>query len=128
MSEGIYDLDALIDSFPAYDEWFVKNAFDAEEGSVKKYARYATTSYPLHKEGTHIYWHVLHSRADSLVDLKQYEAMSIHLRKLHDSIELGQGRTMIICDADSLTQEHNEMLAGEAYSDLVSKYIRKRFT
>jgi acetyl esterase/lipase len=126
LSEGIYDLDALIESFPEYDDWFVRNAFGEEDrtGNDRLYARFATTTYPLHPNGSHIRWNILHSQGDSLVDMKQSELINQHLRKLHEEIEQGQSDSHVLLDVESLTQEHNEMLKTEAYSGVVGKHIR----
>ena len=69
----------------------------------------------------------MHSRADTLVNLRQSEAIAHHLRELHDAIEPGRSNAKVFFDADSLTHDHNEMLKTDEYSDTVGKYIKESF-
>lgn len=120
MSEGLYDLDALLATYPAYKTWFVAPAF----GRLRSYAPWNTASYLLRSGGEHLRWLILHSRGDTLVNQEQSERIWKHLTELHR-----QDRER--CDADSpvhrewevLTEEHNDMLAGEVYPQLVGDYI-----
>lgn len=73
LSEGLYDLDLLLDSFPGYRKWFVIPAF----GPRQSYASFSPTNFSslFH----HIRWLLIHSSGDSLVDLKQSIRMRDHL-------------------------------------------------
>lgn len=120
MSEGLYDLDALLATYPAYKTWFVAPAF----GRLRSYAPWNTASYLLRPGGEHLRWFILHSRGDTLVNQEQSERIWRRLSELY-----GQDSQTIDVDTHVhrewgvLTEEHNDMLAGEVYPQLVGDYI-----
>ncbi|KAG6814310.1 hypothetical protein H0H92_013435 [Tricholoma furcatifolium] len=113
MSEGIYDLDLLLRSFPAYREWFVQPAF----GQYETYAQFSTTTLPLRDPD--IRWLIVHSKGDTLVDLTQSEAIYQHLCSLYPS----HTPTHVFSNMDQLTAEHNDILSGMEYVDIIKKFI-----
>ena len=120
MSEGLYDLDALLTTYPAYKTWFVAPAF----GRIRSYAPWNTASYLRRAGGEHLRWLILHSRGDTLVNQEQSERIWRRLSELY-----GQDRQAVDVEApvqrewEVLTEEHNDMLAGEVYPQLVGDYI-----
>lgn len=120
MSEGIYDIDLLLSTFPQYREWFIENAF----GPRETYTSFDTTRYPSRKSGPQskhnaISWLVLHSDGDTLVDVAQSKKMYEHLVELHRETE---GR--IFHDFETLKREHNEILRGdELYVKLIAQFV-----
>lgn len=140
LSEGIYDLDALVRTFPAYLDWFVSNAFGEGDSGGKDgqdsapYARFAVTRYPLHRNGAHLRWLVLHSPGDTLVDAGQAAAFFAHLSAQYHNIssEHGGGKMRggggVEKDWTTITLEHNDMLKSAQYSDLVGDWLMKQLT
>ncbi|KAJ3504969.1 hypothetical protein NMY22_g17743 [Coprinellus aureogranulatus] len=126
MSEGIYDLDLLLKTFPKYREWFIQDAFGdpCPEGD---YAKFDVTRYQLRKipvQGApvtpSISWLVLHSSGDSLIDEAQSQKMYRHLVSLHETI----GDRAIRYDFSTLKAEHDEILRGdESYIQLISSFV-----
>ncbi|KIM49217.1 hypothetical protein M413DRAFT_60460, partial [Hebeloma cylindrosporum] len=111
MSEGIYDLDALLLRFPTYRDWFIEPAF----GPSQSYASFSVLKYPLRNHS--ISWLILHSRGDSLVDLPQSTSMHTHLS------ELDPDRSFI--NTHDLVGEHNDILRSPVYVDLVKDFTAK---
>lgn len=120
MSEGLYDLDALLTTYPAYKTWFIAPTF----GRLRSYAPWNTASYSLRLGGEHLRWLILHSRGDTLVNQEQSEQIWKRLTELHR-----QDRQRVDADGvvrkelEVLTEEHNDMLAGGVYPQLVGDYI-----
>lgn len=120
LSEGIYDIDLLLVSFPEYKDWFIANTF----GDQSIYTEYSTTNYPLQSCGEHINWLIVHSKGDSLVDVAQSKAIYDHLLLLSANSQNAQSGTHLIQrDWDTLTMEHNDMLKTAQYTDLVGNFI-----
>ncbi|KAG6903204.1 hypothetical protein C0995_002747 [Termitomyces sp. Mi166 len=115
MSEGIYDLDLLLSSFPTYLAWFIRPTF----GQYDSYAAYSTTTLPL--IDTHIKWLIIHSKGDTLVDLPQSEAMYQHLCNLYGD----HAPTRVQRNTDQLDTEHNDILRGLDYVDIIKDFILK---
>ncbi|KAG5727651.1 putative kynurenine formamidase [Termitomyces sp. T112] len=115
MSEGIYDLDLLLSSFPAYHAWFIRPTF----GQHDSYTAYSTTKLPL--LGTHIQWLIIHSKGDTLVDVLQSEAMYQHLCSLYGD----HAATQVHRNTDHLDGEHNDILQGLDYVDIIKDFIAK---
>ncbi|KZT67689.1 hypothetical protein DAEQUDRAFT_766857 [Daedalea quercina L-15889] len=117
MSEGLYDLDALLVTYPAYKTWFVAPAF----GRLRSYAPWNTASYQLRSGGEHLRWLILHSRGDTMVDQGQSERMWMRLTELYgqraDKIDPIQREWEV------LSEEHNDMLAGEVYPRVIGDYV-----
>jgi len=116
MSEGIYDLPLLLSSFPTYREWFIAPTF----GERDSYTDASTTQYPLWN--TYINWFIIHSKADSLVDIAQSMAINDHLRKLYDAAGVSSD-TRVTCNLDELDEDHNAMLRGDNYVRIVAEHI-----
>jgi hypothetical protein len=116
MSEGIYDLPLLLSTFPSYKEWFIAPTF----GECDSYLDVSTTRYPLWN--TDINWLIVHSKADSLVDVTQSMAINDHLRSLYDAAGVSSD-TRVICNLDELEEEHNAMLRRDHYVRIIGEYI-----
>ncbi|PPQ75416.1 hypothetical protein CVT24_012982 [Panaeolus cyanescens] len=109
LSEGIYDLDSLVATFPDYRAWFILPAF----GPAQSYQKYSVLNYPL-LPNSNIRWLLLHSKGDTLIDIPQTKAMYHHLHSLDD--------TKVSIDVDRLTDEHDDILRTPLYVDLVAKF------
>ncbi|PIL24122.1 hypothetical protein GSI_13874 [Ganoderma sinense ZZ0214-1] len=125
ISEGIYDIDILLRSFPGYREWFIANTF----GDLSGYPDVNVASYPSRAGGEHIRWLVLHSSGDVLVDQLQSEIMFAHLSSIADigatAVELSGSESVprVSKNFDELHEGHNELLRGEIYPRLVADFI-----
>ncbi|CCM06224.1 uncharacterized protein FIBRA_08470 [Fibroporia radiculosa] len=123
LSEGLYDFDTLLRAFPAYKSWFIAPTF----GRLRSYTPWNTASYRPRPGGAHLRWLVLHSRGDTLVHPEQSALIWRHLKELYaepqDGDERGTAR-MVCRDWDTLTEEHNDTLAGEVYPRLVADFVR----
>ncbi len=117
LSEGIYNIDALLQSFPTYRDWFIADAF----GDLSNYNQHSVTSMPLREGASHIDWIIIHSRGDTLVDIRQSEGMYEHLQFLHEGNLLGRGR--ILKNWDDLEDEHNAILQSGKFVQMVGDFI-----
>ncbi|KAF8894550.1 Alpha/Beta hydrolase protein [Infundibulicybe gibba] len=115
MSEGIYDIDLLLAHFPSYREWFVQSTFER----ASSYDEYSTTKLAL--RSSHMRWLVIHSKGDTLIDLPQSGAMYNHLCSLYGENAV----THVHRNFDQLDAEHNDILRGDAYPQLVGNFILK---
>ncbi|KAG6818192.1 hypothetical protein H0H87_000097 [Tephrocybe sp. NHM501043] len=116
MSEGIYDIDLLIKSFPTYLDWFIRPTF----GHLPSYATFSTTTFPL--IDTHIKWLVIHSKGDTLVDLQQSEVIYQHLCSLYGN----DAASRVFRSTDRLTGDHNDIFHGQQaqeYVDIVKDFF-----
>lgn len=118
MSEGIYDIGLLLKTFPKYADWFIEDAFGVRDDDyapfdVSKYASRTTTGRDP------ISWLVLHSKADTLIDIPQSQKMYDRL------IELNRGQTegRILHDFGSLKDEHDDILRGDEYVALIKEFV-----
>ncbi|KAL4254067.1 AB hydrolase superfamily protein [Abortiporus biennis] len=114
LSEGIYDIDLLLHSFPSYKDWFIANTF----GDRTSYKSFSTNKYDLRLGGEHIHWLVLHSSGDTLVDVLQSKVIYDHLRGSFG----GSGKVGF---DDSLTKDHNDIFKDEHYLELVSAFLSR---
>ena len=114
MSEGIYDLDLLITSFPKSREGFIQRAF----GIAESYSQFSVLTYPT-RPSSAISWLLLHSKQDTLVDQIQSDAMYDHLFQLYPQ--------NVFRNVDDLTEEHNDVLRGDRYVELISQFIARIF-
>jgi hypothetical protein len=116
-SEGIYDIDALLQSFPTYRDWFIRDTF----GDLPTYDRYSATKMILREGATHVSWVIVHSDGDTLVDTLQSRAMYNHLQSLHRGglREAGQ----IFKNWDDLHEGHNAVLQSGKYVRIVGDFI-----
>ena len=121
ISEGIYDVDVLLRSFPGYREWFIANTF----GDLSAYPDVNVTSYPSRAGGEHIRWLVLHSSGDVLVDQLQSEIMFAHLSSIATIGVPAASESLLTVSKnfDELHEGHNELLRGEIYPRLIADFI-----
>ncbi|KAF8274965.1 hypothetical protein EI94DRAFT_1712087, partial [Lactarius quietus] len=116
-SEGIYNIDALLLSFPNYRDWFIANAF----GEMSNYNQYSVTSTPLREGASHIHWIIIHSKGDTLVDVNQSQGMYEHLRSLHEGNGGGSGR--VLKSWDDLEDGHDAILQTRKFLQIVGDFI-----
>ncbi|KAH9951872.1 alpha/beta-hydrolase [Amylocystis lapponica] len=112
LSDGLYDFDLLLHTYPAYKTWFIAPAF----GTRTSYAPFNTTTYAPREGAEHLSWLVLHSTGDTLVDMPQSERIHARLCELYPPRRVER-------NFDELTEEHNQMLQGELYPRLVGQFI-----
>ncbi|KAG1754525.1 Alpha/Beta hydrolase protein [Suillus lakei] len=110
MSEGIYDIDLLLSSFPTYRAWFIEDVF----GRRSTYVEASVTKMKPRAEYYHLQWLIVHSKGDTLIDEAQSEAMYQHL--LHYI-------THITRNFGDLIEEHDNILKGVEFVELVGQYI-----
>jgi len=115
-SEGIYDIDTLLHSFPKYRDWFIRDTF----GDLPAYDRYSTTKMTLREGTSRICWAILHSKGDTLVDTLQSQAMYDHLQSLHEGSQWGG---QVEKKFDDLDGEHNAILQSGQYIQVVGDFI-----
>ncbi|CAE6433862.1 unnamed protein product [Rhizoctonia solani] len=116
MSEGIYDIDLLLKKFPRYSD-FIEGTF----GKLPSYKDASTTHFK--SRGNYpIYWLVVHSKGDKLVDQQQAEEMWEHLWELYDDKSAHQ---YIEADWERLKLGHNGILKDDDYSSMVAQFIRE---
>jgi len=116
-SEGIYDIDKLLESFPSYRDWFITAAF----GDRKSFADDAVSKYSYRSDGAHIRWFIVHSKGDTLVDVVQSQTMFDYLL----SIEGGKSEPKkLLGDFHRLDMEHNDILGTKQFVDMVVEFFR----
>lgn len=113
-SQGIYDLELLINNFPSYLEWFVARAF----GKQESYAPFSVTSYPTRSRS--INWLLVHSQGDTMIDLPQSEKMLEHLKA-----EYGPSAEEHIFYDTSLTQDHFDVPASDELVNIMGEFIKR---
>ncbi|KAH9966721.1 Alpha/Beta hydrolase protein [Russula dissimulans] len=116
-SEGIYDIDTFLHSFPKYRDWFIRDTF----GDFPAYDRYSTTKMTPREGTSHICWTVLHSKGDTLVDTLQSQAMYDHLQSLHEGSQWGVSQ--VVKNFDDLNGGHNAILQSGQYIQIVGDFI-----
>ncbi|KAG2367495.1 hypothetical protein BDR07DRAFT_1393448, partial [Suillus spraguei] len=99
MSEGIYDIDLLLSSFPTYKTWFIEAAF----GRRSTYGEASVTKMGPRMEYHHLQWLIVHSKGDTL-----------HLLRNVLHVERNFGK---------LIEEHNDILEGVEFVKLVGQYM-----
>jgi len=117
LSEGIYDIDTLLKSFPTYRDLFIRETF----GSLPTYDCYSTTGMALRDGARHIRWTILHSKGDTLVDILQSQAMYDHLQSLYDGDMQGGGQ--VTKNWDDLEDGHDAILQSGKYIQIVGDFI-----
>ncbi|KAG9318798.1 hypothetical protein JVU11DRAFT_899 [Chiua virens] len=96
MSEGIYDIDVLLSSFPKYRSWFIENTF----GKRSSFEVVSAIKATLDQKIQHIRWLIIHSRGDTLVDERQSQEMYDFL----------MGKSCLVSKSfDELGDEHNDI-------------------
>jgi acetyl esterase/lipase len=108
LSEGIYDLGALLRSFPAYREQFVEPAFGAGP-----YDRFSILNATL-RHGAGFPWFLIHSEGDTLVDVYQTTDMHNHLRS---------SEADVMVSLFDVVDEHDAILESEKYLHVVKKFL-----
>jgi len=112
MSEGIYDMDLLLEHFPAYRDWFIEPAFGPHESFVQ----FSTTRLSL--RNSTIRWLIIHSKGDTLVNMAQSKAMYQRLCELYES----EAASHVAFDTE-LDGEHNDILHGDTYIQIIKHFI-----
>jgi hypothetical protein len=118
MSEGLHDIDALIRAFPGHKAW----VFDDPFGDRTSYADVSPYLWPKRTgelNTDHVYWLVIHSPGDSLVNEEQSATMYAHLNELFDSNQVEKS-------FDELKEDHNDILHTEKYVKIVGAWIKRR--
>ncbi|KAH7889308.1 Alpha/Beta hydrolase protein [Phlebopus sp. FC_14] len=113
LSEGIYDIDQLLSTFPKYREWFIEQAF----GKLDSYQDFSAATASLSPDCRHIRWLIIHSRGDDLVDEGQSRQMYNHLSEMN--------KERVAQTFGELTDGHDEILQGNLYVDIITKYIKE---
>ena len=116
-SEGIYNIDALLQSFPNYRDWFIADAF----GDLSNYNQHSVSSMPLREGASHIHWIIVHSRGDALVDACQSQGMYEHLRSLYAGKGGESGR--VLKSWDDLEDGHDAVLQSGKFIQMVGDFI-----
>lgn len=115
LSEGIYDVDLLLKKFPSYSD-FIQGAF----GQRESYKDVSPAHYQLRGD-TPIYWLVVHSKTDELVNEEQAEALWDHLWELYDR----RAHQYVEADWERLTGKHDEVLQKQEYADMVAQFVQE---
>ncbi|KAF8610134.1 alpha/beta-hydrolase [Ceratobasidium sp. AG-I] len=115
ISEGIYEIDLLLKKFPSYSD-FIQGAF----GEHDSYKDFSPAYYKLRGESP-IYWLVVHSKGDTLVDEEQAESLWDHLWELYDR----KAHQYVEADWERLKLEHDEILQDGEFAAMVSQFIRE---
>ncbi|KAG2158355.1 alpha/beta-hydrolase [Suillus bovinus] len=110
MSEGIYDIDILLSSFPTYRNWFIEAAFSPRS----TYGEVSVTKMTPRMDYHHLRWFIVHSKGDTLIDEAQSEAMYQHLLR---------NVSHVTRNFEELVGEHNDILKGVEFVKLVGQYI-----
>lgn len=116
MSEGIYDVDLLLKSFPTYREWFIADTF----GDLDTYAAVNTSAYQIRESGQNTRWLVVHSKGDTLVDEVQSQSMVAQLKTFEFA---ASGDAAFVESHFDLTSDHNDVLLEDRYHEVVGRFI-----
>ncbi|KAL0569889.1 hypothetical protein V5O48_012067 [Marasmius crinis-equi] len=109
-SEGIYDIQKLLGTFPPYRDWFIADAF----GDRPTYDDVSVASYRPRAE--HVRWLIIHSKNDTLVDTAQSEAMIDRLKATHPSSSVEQS-------LGEFEDEHDAILLNPRYAQLITEFV-----
>ncbi|GJE87190.1 alpha/beta hydrolase [Phanerochaete sordida] len=112
-TEGLYDIDLLLQSFPTYKEWFIASTF----GEHASYAAFSVSQYNLRPGAEHIRWLIAHSTKDPLVDILQSEAMIQRLESF--------SKANVESYLELSCEDHNGVLMEDKYHELVSSFISR---
>lgn len=110
LSEGIYDLDLLLSTWPSYSS-FLLPAFGHD---LTKFHTLSPSNFPLREKTIHIRWFIIHSTADQLVDLPQSSSIYHHLLNLGATVH---------SDWSSLHGNHDEILTTQKYAYIIAQHI-----
>ncbi|CAK5277727.1 unnamed protein product [Mycena citricolor] len=114
-SEGIYDIDMLLASFPSYRSWFIADAF----GDRSSYENVSALRFPMHKESGSWKWLLVHSKGDTLVDAQQANAMHAHLCASIGPAAIEDVKKNV----DQLDMEHDDVLKSAYFLELVRDFV-----
>lgn len=109
LSEGLYDLDLLLLSFPSYRRFFIVDAF----GDHASYRPFSPAFYPATLNPA-CRWLIIHSKGDRLVDLPQSNAMLAALQLISAPVQ---------SDFTSLEADHDQILVSEAYATIILRFV-----
>jgi len=113
LSEGLYDLDLLLTSFPDYRQLFIAPTF----GHRDSYAPFSPINFPLLHH--HLRWLLIHSDADNLVDLAQSQAMREHLLRLYAP----DSERHVHSNFHELHAGHDAILHTDKYFRIVTDFV-----
>ncbi|KZV64351.1 alpha/beta-hydrolase [Peniophora sp. CONT] len=113
-SEGIYDIDLLLTSFPNYRSWFIAAAF----GQRSSYQDVSVNRYTYPETLAHVRWLIVHSTGDTLVDPLQSSTMLKRLQNLEPS-------ATVTSSLDELDAEHNEVLKENLFISRVAEFMKQ---
>lgn len=121
-SEGIYNIDTLLERYPDYHGWFIDDAFGAQQS----YSAYDVNLYRLRKSAAPdtppASWLIIHSKGDELVNVGQSEEMYDHLSRLYGDL----AGAHISRSTDRLVASHDDILRGdEDYLDIVQTFVER---
>ncbi|KAF7295014.1 Esterase lipase [Mycena indigotica] len=114
LSEGIYDIELLLERFPSYRQWFIAAAF----GERDSYADVSVLKYPSRNQLEGLRWLIVHSTGDTLVDIPQSQNMATHLTTLY-----GDSNVEAVFNVFSV--EHDDVLLEPSFSSLVRKFLNQ---
>lgn len=120
LSEGIYDIDALLRSFPNYKSWFIAPTF----GDHDAYPEADAASYPLRTGAEHVRWLVMHSKGDQLVDELQSSTMHTHLSAVTEALSAGP-RPLVEKNFHELEENHDDIFLGTVYPRIVADFVKR---
>ncbi|KAG8695581.1 Kynurenine formamidase [Ceratobasidium sp. 394] len=115
LSGGLYDIDLLLAKYPTYSG-FIQNAF----GQHESYKHVSPAHYQLRGDCP-IYWLVVHSKGDQLVNEEQAESLWERLWELYDR----RAHQYVEADWERLTEKHHEMLQEVEYAAMVAQFVRE---
>ncbi|VDB82723.1 unnamed protein product [Peniophora sp. CBMAI 1063] len=113
-SEGIYDIDLLLTSFPNYRSWFIAAAF----GSRSSYRDVSVNKYTYPEALAHVRWLIVHSTGDTLVDTLQSSTMLERLQSLEPPAD-------VTSSLDDLDAEHNDVLKEHLFISKVAQFMKR---
>ena len=113
-SEGIFDVDLLLASFPNYRSWFIAAAF----GTRSSYQDVSVNRYSYPDTLAHVRWLIVHSTGDTLVDTLQSSTMLSRLRSLDPPVAVASS-------LDELNAEHNDVLKESLFIAKVAEFVKQ---
>lgn len=110
MSEGIYDIDLLLLSFPEYRTWFIENTFGKRD-TFEDVSAFSASTCP---NSQHIHWFIIHSKGDTDVDERQSQGMCDSLRE----------KSFLVSKSFyELEDEHDTIPQCPQYVAMIDRYI-----
>lgn len=107
LSEGIYDIDLLLASFPSYRDAFIAPSF----GPLGSYREFSVLR-ELRDGASHIKWLIIHSKGDTLIDVRQSEGMYQHLCRIYADAGRPIDR-FVTTSLDELVEGHDEIFVDK---------------